>query len=145
MLLNDIIKQDIFRLLFSIHYKFNIPLNELLKKYIPEISIEKKKPKRTRFNNKKKPRYKFTKNYQCRARCWGGKESVKYNVKTKTWTYGYQCSHQKFGLYDYCKLHLKQFKKNGYPDHGNFDEVPPHLHYYKYKKKIEKRFKIKNT
>ena len=144
ILLQEIIKEDIFNLLLCIHYKFNIPLKELLDRYIPNFKIFTK-IKRKRKKLPRKPTYKFSKESQCIARCWGGEESVLYNPLTKTWKYGHRCKRQKYGLNNYCMTHLKQARanKNGLPGHGDYNKPPPHLHYYKYKKKIEKRFKIK--
>ena len=70
MSINEILNQDIFNLLLSIHYKLNIDLNELLTKYMPNISIEKHKEKKTRIKKDRKERYKFEEDYQCKARCW---------------------------------------------------------------------------
>jgi hypothetical protein len=143
MLLQKIIIEDIFNLLLCIHLKFNIPLNLLLKRYIPNFKIITKiKRKRTKLP--RKSTYKFNDIARCMARCWGGEKSVKYNMADKKWTYGYRCKRHKYGLNNYCITHLKQAKKNGHPGHGDYNTTPPHLHYYKYKNKIEKRFKIKN-
>lgn len=144
MLLEEILKQDIFTLLQHVSIEFNIPLDLLLKRYIPKVKVYKKiKRKRTDYG--KKPAFQFPNKYRCIARCWGGKESVKYIVKDKRWVYGTQCKIHKFGTTNYCLTHLKQVKKKGTPEHGDFDKAPPHNHYLKYKNKIEKKFKIKKV
>ena len=143
MHLQKIIKEDIFNLLLCIHYKFQIPLKILLDRYIPNFKIVTK-IKRKRKKHTVKPLYKFKDNVRCQARCWGGEESVKYNPITKTWKYGTRCKKHIHNKEKYCLTHYNQSKKNGgSPNHGDYDKPPPHLHYYKYKKKIEKRFKIK--
>lgn len=141
MILEEILKQDIFNLLQCVSIKFNIPLNILLKRYIPNVKIYNK-IKRKRTNYGKQPNFKFPNNYRCIARCWGGKKSVKYIVKDKKWIYGSQCKIHKYGLTNYCLTHLKQVKKKGIPDHGDFDKPVPHNHYLKYQNKIENKFKI---
>ena len=89
-------------------------------------------------SKKKRHNYK-----QCKARCWGGKKYVKYNPIKKKWTYGFQCTRNSMPNSDFCLTHHKlSLKTNGLP-HGLFNQKVPHYHYYKYKKKIETRFKIK--
>ena len=141
MILEQIIKQDILSLLKFISIKFNIPINLLLERYIPKLKIYKR-IKRNR-NNIRKPSFKFPNKYRCLARCWGGKDSVKYIVKDNTWVYGSRCKRRKYGLTNYCQTHLKQVKINGFPKHGDFNTPPPHNHYLKYKNKIEKNLNIK--
>ena len=143
MLIEDILKQDIFNLLQAISIRFNLPLKLLLERYIPNVKIYKK-IKRKRSNYGKKAPFQFPNKYRCIARCWGGKDSVKYIVKNKKWIYGTQCKIHKYGTTNYCLTHLKQVKKKGHPEHGDFDKPPPHNHYLKYQNKIEKRFQIKN-
>jgi hypothetical protein len=139
---SSIIIKDITNFIIKISNILDIPPHILLSRYLPQINTFKKK-KRT-FILKKKNKYNFTNKYRCRARCWGGKSSVLYHIKTKQWSYGKQCSHHIYGLNQYCLTHLKQFTKNGIPDHGNYDSSPPHMHYNKYKKKIEYKFCIRN-
>jgi hypothetical protein len=141
MLLEEILRQDIFNLLQCVSIKFNIPLNILLKRYIPNIKPYKKiKRKRTDYG--KKQCFNIPKDYKCIARCWGGKDSVKYIVKEKKWIYGTQCKIHKYGITNYCLTHLKQVKKKGHPEHGDFDKKVHHNHYLKYKKKIELKFRL---
>ena len=133
----NIIKNDIYNLCYSLHIKYNIDLDILLETYTPNISFNKpvKKPvkKIIKVNSFK----------QCKARCWGGKHTVKYNPITKKWTYGTQCMRNSINNSDYCLTHHKlSLKKNGLP-HGRFNENVPHDHYLKYKQKIEKYFNIK--
>jgi hypothetical protein len=144
MILEEILKQDIFNLLQHVSIKFNLPLNLLLKRYIPTLNVYKKiKRKRTDYG--KKQSFKFPHKYRCIARCWGGKDSVKYIVKEKRWIYGTQCKIHKFGTTNYCLTHLKQVKKKGIPEHGDYNKNPPHNHYLKYKNKIEQKFFKKKT
>jgi len=141
MSLEEIIQKDIFNLLQHVSNNFDIPLNILLKRYIPTLEIYNK-VKRQRTNYGKQPNYDFTDNHRCIARCWGGKESVKYIVKEKKWVFGTQCKIHKYGTTNYCLTHLKQVKKKGHPEHGDFDKNVPHNHYIKYKNKIENKFSI---
>jgi hypothetical protein len=141
MNLEEILKQEIFNLLQCISSKFNIPLNILLKRYIPNVIIYNK-IKRKRTNYGKQTNFKFPNNYRCNARCWGGQKSVKYIVNDKKWIYGSRCKIHKYGLTNYCLTHLKQVKKKSIPNHGDFDKPVPHNHYLKYKNKIENKFKI---
>jgi len=141
MSLEEVIKQDIFKLLQCVSIKFHIPLNKLLERYIPNIEYYEK-PKRIRTDYGREENYKIPKNYTCMARCWGGKQTVKYIVKDKKWVYGTRCKIHKFGTTNYCLTHLKQVRKKGIPDHGDFDKPVPHNHYLKYKKKIENKFSI---
>lgn len=141
MCIEEILKQDIFNLLQCVSNEFNIPLNILLKRYIPKVKkYNKIKIKKTNYG--RKPNFKFTNKYRCIARCWGGMKSVKYIVKNKKWIFGTQCRIHKYGLTNYCLTHLKQVKKKGTPHHGDFDKPVPHNHYLKYKNKIENKFKI---
>ena len=129
----NIIKNDIYNLCYSLHIKYNIDLDILLETYTPNISFNKPVKKTIKVNSFK----------QCKARCWGGKHSVKYNPITKKWTYGTQCMRNSINNSDYCLTHHKlSLKKNGLP-HGRFNENVPHDHYLKYKQKIEKYFNIK--
>ena len=128
------IKNDIYNLCYSLHIKYNIDLDLLLKTYIPNIS----------FNKPKKINIKIKRFKQCKARCWGGTHTVKYNPITKKWSYGTQCTRNSIKNSHYCLTHYKlSLKKKGLP-HGNFHQNVPHPHYIKYKQKIEKYFHIKN-
>lgn len=142
MNLEEVIKQDIFKLLQCISIRFNIPIDKLLKKYIPNVEYFEK-PKRQRTNYGREENFKIPEKYTCVARCWGGKDTVKYIVKDKKWIYGTRCKIHKYGTTYYCLTHLKQVRKNGIPDHGDFDKPVPHNHYLKYKNKIELKFSIK--
>lgn len=66
---------------------------------------------------------------KCMARCWGGKDFVKFDSKSNKWFYGYQCNNKKYNNSQYCKIHLKQTNLT----HGRIDQQPPHPHYNKYK------------
>ena len=145
--MDNIIIDDI-KLLINYLYNYNssFDLDFLYKRYIPNISIEKKNEiklnKTIKLNKKKKkPNYIPSKCNRCIARCWGGEKSVKYNIFTKEWTYGTRCSRYKFRS-DYCLTHFKQSISNSGCTHGIFSEPPPHPHYNKYKIKIEKMFQI---
>lgn len=146
--MNEVIIQDINNLVESLYYTYNskFELNDLLKRYIPNISIEKKSEK---IKNKKKIKCKKKKkNYiphisnRCIARCWGGQSSVLYNPITKKWTYGRQCSRYK-SKGKYCLTHYKQSISSLGLTHGIFTDPPPHPHYLKYKNKIELKFNLK--
>lgn len=66
---------------------------------------------------------------KCMARCWGGKDYVKYDSNLNKWLYGYQCTNQKYTNSPYCKIHLRHTTLT----HGRIDQEPPHPHYNKYK------------
>ena len=144
--MNDIISEDINNLIVFLYsqYESKYSLEFLLKRYIPNISIEKKtvetkKKKIIKF--KKKNSIPINKN-RCKARCWGGLESVKYDPINKKWYYGKQCVRHKSNG-NYCLTHYKQSISSYGLHQGNIDEEPPHPHYLKYKNKIEKKFNIK--
>ena len=146
--INSIIKEDIYNLLYSLNYIYKINnLELLLKRYIPNITIEKtpiKKKKRKYTLTKKKKSHSIPSyNNRCKARCWGGKQSIKYNPITKKWTYGTLCKKQKINGSNYCKIHHKQSLTSYGLTNGDFDSTPPHPHYNKYKNEIIKRFNIK--
>lgn len=127
------INQDIYNLLYSLHITYNIDLYLLLNTYMPNII----------FKNKKKITLQKSNN-QCKARCWGGKKFVKYNPLTKKWTYGFQCKRKTIQNKQYCLTHYKLSLRTHKLPHGDFDSKVPHIHYNKYKQKIEKKFNIKN-
>ena len=133
----NIIKNDIYNLCYSLHIKYNIDLDILLKTYIPNISLNK--PVKKIIKVKRFKRFK-----RCKARCWGGKHSVKYNPITKKWSFGTQCMRNSINNSHYCLTHHKlSLKKNGLK-HGIFNQDVPHDHYLKYKQKIENYFNIKH-
>lgn len=152
--MNNIIINDITLLINHLYNNYNskFDLDFLYKRYIPNISIEKKNEKSENKSNKynsnkynksnKQKKYIPVKCNRCIARCWGGEKSVKYNIITKKWTYGTQCSRYKFRE-KYCLTHYKQSISNYGCTHGIFSEDPPHPHYNKYKYKIETLFKLK--
>ena len=144
--MNNIISEDINNLITFLYFKYNskYSLEFLLKRYNPNISIEKKSAKPTKkklIKFKKKNSIPKNEN-RCNARCWGGLETVKYDPINKKWSYGKQCvRHKSHG--DYCLTHYKQSISSYGVHQGNIDEEPPHPHYLKYKNKIEKKFNIK--
>ena len=144
--MNEVIIQDITNLVKSLFYTYNseLELNDLLKRYIPNISIEKKteKIKKNKKIKFKKKNYIPHNSHRCIARCWGGQSSVLYNPMTKKWTYGRQCSRYKSNG-AYCLTHYKQSISSLGLTHGIFTEHPPHPHYLKYKNKIELKYNLK--
>ena len=143
--MDDIISEDINKLVnfLYINYNSEYSLEFLLNRYTPNISIEKKstKPKKKLIKFKKKNCIPHNNN-RCKARCWGGLESVKYDPINKKWFYGKQCSRHKSHK-NYCVTHYKQSISSYGLHQGNIDEEPPHPHYLKYKNKIETKFNIK--
>jgi len=138
---SEVITNDITKFLYQISTILDLPVDILLSRYLPKIKTFKKKKRKVVF--KKKNKYHFQNKYRCIARCWGEKHKVMYEVKTRKWIYGTQCKNHRYGLNKYCKTHLKQFKNNGIPHHGNYGSDPPHMHYDKFKKKIESKFFIR--
>lgn len=132
-LFQNIIYNDIYNLLLSLHLLYNIDLELLTKIYMPNIIFND--PPNTKIIHRKK----FS---QCTARCWGGKKYVKYNPITKQWTYGYQCTRNSIHNSPFCLTHNNIFLKKNHLPHGIFNHSVPHSHYDKYKKKIEKKFNI---
>lgn len=136
--INYAIYQDIYNLLYSLHDQYQIDLEILLYRYMPNINIENNVNKQPR-KNKKKTKHSVAPNSQrCMARCWGcwtKDKAVSYNEDSKTWTYGTQCPRKKQTNSDYCGTHYKQSLRPKGLSHGRFDQPPPHLHYVKFKKK----------
>ena len=136
--INYAIYQDIYNLLYSLHSQYQIDLEILLYRYMPNINIENNVNKQPR-KNKKKTKHSVAPNSQrCMARCWGcwtKDKAVSYNEDSKTWTYGTQCPRKKQTNSDYCGTHYKQSLRPTGLSHGRFDQPPPHLHYVKFKKK----------
>ena len=142
--INFAIYKDIHNLLYSLHHEYEIDIETLIYRYMPNISVEKKVIKKTR-NNKKKTKHSIApSDIRCMARCWGcwtKDKSIEYDAETDTWTYGTQCPRKRTGESDYCGTHYKQSLRPEGISHGRFDEPPPHNHYLKFKKLIE----TKNT
>ena len=143
--MNQIIVEDIENLIKSLHeYNSEFSLEFLRSRYLPDITIKKPKPTKKTYQKRSTQTSKHfvpDQQYRCIARCWGDDPPVKYDVKTKTWIYGKQCSRYKTNG-DYCAIHYKQYLSPQGLKHGVFSRDPPHSHYNKYKKKIENRFKI---
>ena len=137
--MNDIIHHDINNLLYSISIKYNLDIDVLRDRYLPNINIEKKKYK---FKRKIKPRSKtitssITQPHtQCSARVWGGGH-VEFNSQTNQWICGAQCTKIKYANKKYCSLHLKKLV------HGDFFQPPPHPHFEKFKQK--QKLKLKSS
>ena len=145
--INKIILEDHHKFLKSIYLKYG-ELGEFSLEYSQEkykidniLVIPNKNPKPKKKVNRKikilDPRH------RCMARCWGGEKYVKYDSSNKEWSYGYQCHRKKLPNFDFCGLHQNEID-NGYLTHGRIDGEVPHLHYNKYKIKIEKQNSIKN-
>ena len=134
--INFTINQDIYNLLLSLHNEYQIDLETLIFRYMPNISIEKKVVKQTR-KNKKKTKHSVAPNeIRCMARCWGcwtKDKAVTFNSENNTWTYGTQCPRKRNNESDYCGTHYKQSLRPNGLSHGRFDEDPPHMHYLKFK------------
>ena len=126
------INQDIYNLIYSLHKTYNIDLYLLLNTYMPNIHFKK--------TIKKYPIQKTNK--QCNARCWGGKQFVKYNPLTKKWTYGFRCKKYSIVNSQYCHAHHKLSLKTTHLPHGKYNDNVPHNHYFKYQTKIETKFNI---
>ena len=143
--MDQVIQSDIENLIQCLHqYNDKFSLDFLRNRYLPNITIKKPKlVKKTYEKRAKKTSKHFVpdQKYRCIARCWGDNPPVKYDVKTKSWIYGKQCSRYKTND-DYCAIHYKQYLSSQGLKHGVFSRDPPHCHYNKYKKKIENRFKV---
>tara|TARA_A100001388_G_scaffold276330_1_gene263781 strand:- start:1224 stop:1637 length:414 start_codon:yes stop_codon:yes gene_type:complete len=135
--MNDIIHHDISNLLYSISINYNIDLEVLRDRYLPIISVEKKKFK---FKRKVTPRSNtitssITQPHtRCCARVWAG-GAVSYDETNKEWIYGAQCTKVKYASKPYCPLHLRLIEKHGELVHGDFFKPPPHPHFEKFKQK----------
>ena len=143
--MEQILKDDIENLIQCLHqFNSEFSIEFLRNRYLPDITIKKPKSNKKTYQKRSKQTSKhFIPDQQCRciARCWGSETPVKYDVKTKTWIYGKQCSKYKTNG-DYCSIHYKQYLSPQGLKHGVFSRDPPHSHYNKHKKKIENRFKI---
>jgi hypothetical protein len=143
------IKLDIYNLLYSLNYIYNInDLQLLTNRYLPNITTNNNNnntntnTNNNTNNNNNNTYYKNIK-YRCNARCWGGKHTVKYNPITKKWYYGTRCTRYTNNNNQLCKTHHKlSLTSFGLP-HGTFDSIPPHPHYNKYKISIQRKFNIK--
>ena len=130
--MNDIIHHDINNFLYSISIKYNLDIDVLRDRYLPNINIEKKKYK---FKRKIKPRSNtitssITQPHtRCSARIWNAGH-VEFNNHTKQWIYGAQCTKIKYANQKYCSIHLKKL------GHGDFFQPPPHPHFEKFKMKL---------
>lgn len=130
----DTIKEDYIKFITSIKEKYpnEIPLSieELIEKYEIKkfVSIETK-------DAKSRKTYQVADDaIRCRARVWGGKESVYYDNEKNKWNYGYQCKRCAINNKDLCLTHLKQLDREKGLSHGWVDKDPPHNHYIKYKR-----------
>lgn len=127
--------QDITNFLYSVSIKYNIDLDVLLDRYLPIITIEKKKYTIKRTIKSRKPNVTIAQpTLQCCARKWDN-GNVAFDDTNKEWTYGAQCTKTKYGSARYCPQHLKLIEKHGALVHGDFFQPPPHPHYEKFKKK----------
>ena len=130
----DTIKEDYIKFITSLKEKYpdEIPLsiNELIKKYTIKkfILLEQKETK------EKKMRHIADSAIRCRARVWGGKESVYYDHEKKRWNYGNQCKRCAINNKGFCLTHLKQLDREKGLSHGFIESDPPHNHYIKYKR-----------
>lgn len=143
--MEQIIIEDIENLIQCLHeYNSEYSLEFLRSRYLPDITIKTAKTNKKTYQKRSKQTSKHrVPNQECRciARCWGDQTPVKYDVKTKSWIYGKQCSKYKTNG-DYCTIHYKQYLSPQGLKHGVFGREPPHSHYDKYKKKIENRFNV---
>ena len=129
----NVIKDDYDKFLESIYKKYGniggFTIDELKEKYKLEKLILINKSKKKIIKHKK-----ANQSIRCKARTWGGKESVKFCKKTNKWYYGEQCTRTCYNNHEYCKTHYKQTLTNYGLTHGRIDQEPPHNHYLKYKK-----------
>ena len=142
--MEQIVFHDINKLLYSISYKYNLDLALLQKRYLPIISIEKKKYKIKRTYPKKYNTTLLPSQHRCSARIWDN-GLVHLDTSTNTWTYGSQCKHTPFGQAKYCSTHLNVIKRNGQLSHGDFSQPPPHSHYEKFKMKYNHSIQKKSV
>jgi hypothetical protein len=139
--MDELIHHDISNLLYSISINYNIDLEILRDRYLPILTVEKKKFK---FKRKIKPRSttltssKTQPHTQCAARVWAD-GNVSFDEQSDSWVYGAQCSKVKYASKPYCPLHLKMIEKHGDLVHGDFFKPPPHPHFEKFKHKKTKK------
>jgi len=143
--INHIIHTDIYNLIYSLNHIYNINnLQLLLNRYIPNININTTSPiiiKKKKY--KKSYSYIPNQSHRCKARCWGGKKSVKYNPINKKWSYGTQCKRYKLHNSMFCKTHHNISLSSYGLTHGTITQQPPHPHYNKYKLLIINKYNIK--
>ena len=129
----NIIQEDYDNFLECIYTKYGVvggfSLEQLKERYHIDKLIIIKEPKKKIIKHKA-----AIKSLRCKARTWGGKESVKYNRIENKWIYGYQCSRTCIHKQEYCKTHYKQTLTNYGLTHGRIDQEPSHNHYLKYKR-----------
>ena len=142
--MNQVIINDIQNLIYSLAHSHNsnFSLPFLYNRYTPNIIIQEPNIKKKRIVLSKRSNYIPPSYNRCIARCWDNGHTI-YNPITKKWYYGSRCSRYKSKV-NYCITHYKQHFKNKLI-HGNYNEYPPHPHYIKYKYKIEKQFKIRDS
>ena len=129
----DIIHHDIYQMLYSISIIYTLDIDTLTQRYLPTFNIHtihKTTRHRTSYNKSKSIRPLPTQ--QCSARIWANGQ-VSYNIHTKKWSYGKQCSKFRFGDTSYCSIHLSTIKKHTTLPHGDFRLPPPHPHFEKFK------------
>ena len=130
----DTIKEDYIKFITSIKEKYpneiQLSKDELIKKYEIKkfISIESKE------SRARKTYHVADSAIRCRARVWGGKESVYYDREKNKWNYGHQCKRCAINDKGLCLTHLKQLDREKGLSHGLIDKDPPHNHYIKYKR-----------
>ena len=147
-LLLNVINNDINNLLNELIPLADAAYNKdfIKNRYMPCVKIKKKKKRNFKINTTRKKyvnHYVPSCNYRCIARCWGGEESVKYDPFKKEWSYGTRCKRRRVNKSEFCQTHLKHKNSMEGLRHGIYNLDPPHLHYLKYKRKIEKRYNIK--
>tara|TARA_Y100000590_G_C15707925_1_gene1009304 strand:- start:1092 stop:1502 length:411 start_codon:yes stop_codon:yes gene_type:complete len=134
--MQHIIEHDITHFLFSISIKYNIDLEILRDRYIPIITIEKKKYIiKRKINPRKEPTTTTHPETRCSARTWNN-GFVAFNNDTNQWICGGQCTKPKYANKPYCPQHLKLIDKHGELVHGDFFRPPPHPHFEKFKQKL---------
>jgi len=133
--MQDIIQHDIYNMLYSISILYNIDIHALTKRYLPTINIRHTKITRKITHHTEHSSYTPavpSTNQQCSARIWANGR-VSYNIYTKKWSYGKQCSKFRFGHTTYCSIHLAVIKKHSALPHGDIHHHPPHPHFEKFK------------
>ena len=142
--MEDIIKDDIYRFLYSISIQYNISLEILIERYLPIINIQQKYTYKVKKkssikednltkedNSTKKTHFKINPHTQCIARVWNNGH-VHYDETQQQWICGGQCKRNKFGSSDLCSIHNNTIKKHGSLSHGKFSDPPPHQHFQKF-------------
>ena len=144
-IINTVICNDIIKLINELSklskQKEKFGHDFFLRRYLPNIVYRKKHT----YKRKKYKKRKFIvleKHKQCTARFWCDSNNARYDPIKQKWYYGKRCSRKK-KIGNYCMMHYKQSKTSRGLPHGNYFEDPPHPHFYKYKNKIELKYKIK--